>query len=132
MTTESSTVREAADGDVVDVLRILDAAMLAIDYGTVATAIDRGDALVATDDERVVGAVVLSSREDGAHVEAIAVQRERRDRGIGRRLIDAASDRNDRLTADFRGEIEPFWASLGFSIEHRANRLRGERGTSTS
>lgn len=132
MTTENDPVREATDEDVVDVLRILDAAMLAIDHDTVATAIDRGDVLVATDDGRVVGAVVMSSGENGAHVEAIAVRRERRDRGIGRQLVAAASDRNDRLTADFRREIEPFWESLGFSIERRANRLWGERGTEPS
>lgn len=132
MTTENGTVREATDEDVLDVLRILDAAMLAIDHDTVTTAIDRGDVLVATDDGSVVGVVVTSPRDGGAHVEAIAVRRERRSRGIGRQLMDAATDRNDRLTADFRPEIEPFWASLGFSIERRSNRLWGEHRTDAS
>jgi GNAT superfamily N-acetyltransferase len=128
---ENCTVREAAEDELLAVVRLLDAGMLAIDRATVATAIGRGDVLVAVDGRRVVGAAVLSPRETGAHVEAIAVQRERRDRGIGRQLIEAACERHAQVTADFRAELEPFWASLGFAVERRGTRLWGERGTET-
>jgi ribosomal protein S18 acetylase RimI-like enzyme len=135
VTGRSIVVCEASENAVVDVLRLLDGAMLAIDSETVAEAVDREDVLVAVDedDARLVGAVVLSPHEgdEGAHVEAIAVQRERRNRGIGRRLVDAAADRNERLTADFRRELEPFWHSLGFTVEDRATRRWGQRDTSS-
>jgi GNAT superfamily N-acetyltransferase len=126
------TVRNASADDVVDVLRLVDAALLAIDHDAVATAIERDDALVAVDDETVVGALVLAPQERGAHVEAIAVHRDRRGQGIGRQLVDAAAERNSRLTADFRPEVEPFWHSLGFRVERRGDRLWGERRTDTS
>lgn len=131
MKAENCTVREAAEDELLDVLRLLDAAMLAIDHDTVADAIGHGDVLVAVDGRRVVGAAVLSPQETGAHVEAIAVQRERRDRGIGRQLVEAACERHARVTADFRRELEPFWESLGFAIERRGTRLWGERGSET-
>lgn len=126
-------IREAEKGAVVDVLRLLDAAMLAVDYETVAVAVERDNVLVAVDkgNARIVGAVVLSPHESakGVHVEAIAVQRSRRDRGIGRQLIAAADARAERLTADFRRELDPFWRSLGFAITDRATRHWGERET---
>lgn len=130
---ESIAIREADKGAVVDVLRLLDAAMLAVGYETVAAAVECGNVLVAVDeaDARIVGAVVLSPHESakGVHVEAIAVQRSRRHRGIGRRLIDTAGARTERLTADFRRELDPFWRSLGFAITDRATRRWGERET---
>ena len=126
------TIRDATADDVVDVLRLVDAALLAIDHDAVVTAIDREDALVAVDDGTVVGALVLEPRQQGAHVEAIAVHRDRRGQGIGRQLVDAAAERNSRLTADFRPEVEPFWCSLGFRVERRDDRLWGERSTNTS
>lgn len=122
-------VREATDEDVVDIHRLTDAALLAIDHETVVAAIDRDDALVATAEGRVVGTVVLSPQERGAHVDAIAVHRRRRGQGIGRALIRNAADRHGRLTADFRPEVEPFWRSLDFSIERRDGRLWGEYRT---
>ncbi|WP_368410929.1 GNAT family N-acetyltransferase [Halomarina pelagica] len=124
-------VRTARPDDHLAVRRVLDAALLEV--GDVATAIDRGEVLVAveagrecraTETERVLGALVL----DGDRVEAVAVRRRRRGRGIGTALVEAASERRGRLTADFRAEVRPFYETLGFAVEERDGRLWGVRG----
>ena len=71
---------------------------------------------------RVVGTLVL----DGDHVDAVAVRRARRGRGIGTALVEAAVDRRGRLTADFDSCVRPFYESLGFEVERREGRLWGE------
>lgn len=137
-------VREATPDDTLGVRRVLDAAFL--EFDAVDERLQRGDVLVAVVDgpaggttggvgpsgppddsddrptERVVGVLVL----DGHHVEAIGVNRSRRGRGIGTRLVERALERHDRLTADFRSEVRPFWESLGFVVEERDDRLWGE------
>lgn len=82
--------------------------------------------------DRVVGALVLDAperegvaprpeevRPDTRHVDAIAVARRRRERGVGRALVEAAVERVgcDRLTAEFRPEVAPFYEALGFRID---------------
>jgi len=118
-------VREARPDERVAVRRVVDAAML--EPGDVMGAIDRGDALVAVAGGRVVGALVLESRDDGAHVAAVAVSRARRGQGIGTALVAAAAERTARLTAAFDPNVRPFYESLGFDIEPGGDgRLWGE------
>ncbi|ELY79667.1 GNAT family N-acetyltransferase [Natrinema gari] len=123
-------VRTATADDVLEVRRILDAAML--EPGDVERRIDDGDVFVAGDrrggtepaaesngSERVLGTAVLEplESEPGAHVGAIGVRRRHRGRGIGSALIDRALEREKRLTARFDDGVRPFYERLGFSIE---------------
>ena len=127
--TDAVAVREARPDERVAVRRVVDAAML--EPGDVAGAIERGDALVAVDSGTVVGALLLGPREDGAHVDAAAVRRARRGRGIGTALVEFAAERADRLTAHFDPDVRPFYEALGFEIEpvgEGEDRLRGTRG----
>ena len=72
----------------------------------------------STGGERILGAIVLESRdEEGAHVSAIGVRRRHRADGIGRALIERALEREGRLTARFDDGVRPFNERLGFSIE---------------
>jgi sulfur carrier protein ThiS/predicted N-acetyltransferase YhbS len=122
-TTEDRTaVRPAAPDDHLDVMRIVDGAALAADADAIRERIERGEALVATVDGSVVGALV----RDGGRVTAVAVRRRWRDRGIGRALVVAALDDCGRLVAAFDSGVRPFYASLGFEIERGDDgRLRG-------
>lgn len=116
-------VRTARSEDALAVRRILDAAML--EPGDVETRIGDRDVLVAGDrrggpdgtDERLLGALVLEPRERGAHVAAVGVRRRHRGRGIGRRLVERALERERRLTACFDEGVDPFYERLGFEIE---------------
>ena len=127
-------VRPATDEDLVAVMRLLDAAVLEADASVVRERIDDDSdtVFVADSDSRVVGALVL----DGSHIDAVAVQKERRGRGIGTDLVAAAAAHVDGdLTADFDAQVRPFYASLGFEIaptetDDARGRLRGRlRGT---
>jgi GNAT superfamily N-acetyltransferase len=117
-------VREARPDDRLAVRRVLDGALLAVD--DVPARIEAGDVLVAVEDDRVIGACVLVAPADAgpdwvgqigadAHVEAIAVRRRRRGAGIGRALIESASDRG-RLSAAFEPDVRSFYDDLGFEI----------------
>lgn len=127
-------VRPATEADLVAVMRLLDAAVLEADASVVSDRIDDDAVLVALADSRIVGTLVL----DDSHVDAIAVQQERRGRGIGTELVEAAAASVDgALTAEFDDTVRPFYASLGFDIETKAGeqsesdrlsgRLRGTR-----
>lgn len=131
-------VREATDADELGVRRVLDAAMLETD--AVSDAVDRGDALVAAAAEQVIGAVVLVpvadvdyptaiAGETGVHVDAIAVTRRRRGRGIGRGLLQRAIARTTRLTAAFDDDVREFYDALAFDVvaEDEDGRLWAER-----
>ncbi|ELZ50840.1 GCN5-related N-acetyltransferase [Halorubrum coriense DSM 10284] len=119
------TVELATPADRLDVLRILDAAMLETDADVVDDRIDAGDVLVArsTRTGGVVGALV-AVRPDPArlHVDAVAVRRARRGRGIGSALVAAAVDRGasdpavDAVTAAFDAELTAFYEALGLSV----------------
>jgi len=124
------TVRPATADDVTGILGVLDAAALETGAGRVRASVDRGDAFVAVRAEReasdaggtVLGAIALvgpsgARGADTAHVDAVAVRRRRRGRGIGRALVAAATERYDRLTAEFDPKVRPFYESLGFDIE---------------
>ena len=116
-------VRVAGADDHLAVMRVLDGAMLAADAAEVRRHIDAGDALVAVDEGRVLGAVVLRPREDGAVVDSVAVRRARRGQGIGTALVEAASERYGRLTAECDERVRPFYVSMGFEVE----RVSGDR-----
>lgn len=112
-------VRRARPDETLAVRRLLDAAVL--EPGDVERRVEDGDVLVAAedagDDATILGAIVLEPRDRGAHVAAIAVRKRRRDRGIGRTLVEAALEREGRLTARFDDRVRPFYESLEFSIE---------------
>lgn len=114
-------VRTAAHPEFVPVMRILEGALLEVDAGTLETRIAAGEVLVAVIDESVLGALVL----DGSYIEAVAVRRSHRNRGVGTSLVAAAADRAGTLIADFDPHVRPFYESLGFDVEERDGRLRG-------
>lgn len=133
-------VREANVTELTDVLNVLDGSALATDREAVNTALARGDTLVAvtveghngstaagdsSDSERILGALVL----DGEEITAIAVRRRRRNQGIGTALVEAASQRRDRLIAAFDPGVRAFWDALGFDISRipESDRYRGVR-----
>jgi len=136
----SVAVREATPDDELGVRRVLDAAMLEV-RGDLADRIDAGDVLVAGEpqgapgdrateprdaDGPVVGALVAVPVESGARVDAVAVRRARRARGIGTALVRAAAERHSRLVAEFDPAVRPFYESLGFEVSPAADgRLRG-------
>ncbi|WP_265109421.1 GNAT family N-acetyltransferase [Halosolutus halophilus] len=120
-------VRTATLDDVLEIRRILDAAML--EPGDVESRTAAGDVLVAgdrrggtdgndrDDAERILGTLVLEPLDRGSHVAAIGVRRRHRGRGIGRALIERALEREGRLTARFDDGVRPFYETLGFAIE---------------
>ncbi|MGM0684152.1 MAG: GNAT family N-acetyltransferase [Halobacteriota archaeon] len=144
---EGFAVESATPDDRIDVLRVLDAAMLETDAETVDAAIDAGDALVARfkRTNAVVGALVATRPEPSRlHVDAVAVRRSRRGRGIGSALVAAAVRRAERdaavdaVTAAFDRSLEAFYTDLGFDLDRdgderdgddqrKTDRLRGRR-----
>lgn len=128
-------VREAQPADRIGVRRVLDAAMLEVDE--LPGRIESGDVLVAVETDSVLGAVVLVPPEKAppwvvetgvdVHVDAIAVRRRRRSEGIGRALVERASERG-ALSAAFQADVRPFYEDLGFEImdgKTADGRLRG-------
>jgi sulfur carrier protein ThiS len=117
------SVRPAHPDDHLDVMRIVDGAMLSADATTIRDRIDDGAVLVATVDAgSPVGALV----HDGDRVTAVATRRRYRDRGVGTALVMAALERRDRLVAEFDPDVRPFYESLGFDVEAvEDGRLRG-------
>ena len=118
-----NAVRHGHEGDLLAVLRVLEGAMLEVGANQVRRRTESEEVLVATVDNRVVGALV----RDGDHVEAIAVHPQRRGTGVGRALIEAALDETGHLSAEFREDVRPFYESLGFDIDVGEERLWGER-----
>ena len=115
----------ATPDDRLDILRILDAAMLETDAATVDDRIAAEDVLVArsTRTGGVVGALVAVRPEpDRLHVDAVAVRRARRGRGIGSALVAAVVDRGasdpaiEAVTAEFDAELRDLYEALGFSV----------------
>jgi GNAT superfamily N-acetyltransferase len=118
-------IEPATPDDRLDVLRILDAAMLETDADAVDDRIAAGDALVArsTRTGGVVGALVaVRPDSDRLHVDAVAVRRARRGRGIGSALVAAAVDRGESdsavetVSATFDADLRAFYEGLGFTI----------------
>lgn len=118
-------IEPADPDDRLDVLRVLDAAMLETEAETVDAAIDADDALVARFERTgaVVGALVATRPEPGRlHVDAVAVRRARRGRGVGSALVAAAVRRAERdaeasaVTAAFEAGLRDFYEGLGFAV----------------
>ena len=118
-------VGAAEPDDRLDVLRVLDAAMLSIDVDALDDRIDAGDVVVARAERTgsVVGALVATRPEPTRrHVSAVAVRRERRGRGIGSALVAAALERAegdprvDRMSAAFDADLTGFYTALGFDL----------------
>ncbi|WP_244629355.1 GNAT family N-acetyltransferase [Halorubrum sp. PV6] len=134
-------IEPATPEDRLDSLRVLNAAMLETDSAQVAERIDAGDALVARFKKTgaVVGALVATRPEPSRyHVDAVAVRRARRGRGIGSALVAAAVERAEReeavavVTAAFDAKLRGFYTDLGFAVvpdteTQGAGRLRGRR-----
>ena len=122
-----TAVREATVADLPDVLNVVDGAALRVDVDDLRERVASGDVLVAVEEGRVLGTLVL----DGDRIAAVAVRRGRRDQGIGTALVDAAAERRDRLVAEFDARVRPFWESLGFEVEPAGEpeRYRGVRHT---
>jgi GNAT superfamily N-acetyltransferase len=116
-------VREAQPSDRIDVRRVLDAAMLAVE--DLPERIETGDVLVAVENDSLLGACVLVPHAEApawvieagvdVHVDAIAVRRRRRGEGIARALIDR-SRRRGSLSAAFEADVRPFYDDLGFEM----------------
>ena len=138
------TVEPATPDDRLDVLRILDAAMLETDAATVEDRTAAGDVLVARSARTggVVGALVaVRPDSDRLHVDAVAVRRARRGGGIGSALVAAAVRRGACdpavavVTAAFDADLRAFYEGLGFAVrpagaprdsaDERSDRLEG-------
>lgn len=55
-----------------------------------------GNYIVLKEQENVLGAMCLESRDDGVHIETIAIKNELHRKGLGKRLIDYAVDRTKK------------------------------------
>jgi GNAT superfamily N-acetyltransferase len=134
------TVRPATSDEFVPVVRVLDAGLLDYDTDRLRRRLASGAVLVATVDDRVVGALVLGPRPDWLrrvddeavagppnestddadeprHVVAVAVTPSRRGQGVGTTLVAAARGRaTGPLTADFPARVRPFYESLDCTV----------------
>jgi GNAT superfamily N-acetyltransferase len=117
------TVREARSDEHAAVMNVLDGAMLDVDAGRMVS--DTTTTLIAVEDDRVLGALVL----DGEEIAAVAVRRSRRGQGVGTALVEAAAARRERLVAEFGDRERPFYEPLGFEVgpADEDGRLRGVR-----
>ena len=110
--------------DWIGVMNVLDGALLDVDANEVRERIVADAVFVAqaSGSERVRGALVLAEADDQEsgseiEIEAIAVRRRYRDRGIGSTLIDRARRETNRvLVAAFDERVRPFYAALGFRV----------------
>ncbi|WP_254425848.1 GNAT family N-acetyltransferase [Haloprofundus sp. MHR1] len=119
----TATIRVADGDELVDVMRVLDGAVLELDAETVEAGLGTDSVLVAERGGHVVGALV----RDDDHVEAVAVRRQHRAEGIGGALVRDALSRTGHLTAEFDPRVREFYESLGFEIRERNGRLWGEK-----
>ncbi|MFW6320571.1 MAG: GNAT family N-acetyltransferase [Halohasta sp.] len=133
------SIRRGRPDDLVGVMRLFDGALLDTDPDRIRNLLtgSRGSLLVAGED-RPVGAIALVTEQEAVdglpwpesvYISAIAVRPERRGRGVGRALIEAAADwaAPRPLSATFDERVRPFYTACGFEIEKRAGRLWGRR-----
>jgi len=115
-------VRPAAPDEAVAVVGLLERALLEVDPDEVREQVEHGDVLVAAADGRpLAGALVL----DRERIDSVAVRPARRDEGVGTALVRAAARERERLVAEFRPAVAPFYEALGFAVERRGERCRG-------
>ncbi|MCG1005653.1 GNAT family N-acetyltransferase [Halorubrum lacusprofundi] len=133
---EDIAIETASPDDRLDILRVLDAAMLETDTEVVDTAIDASEALVARfkRTNAVVGALVAMRPEPGGlHIDAVAVRRARRGRGIGSALVAEAVRRAERdakvavVTAEFDPKLKGFYTDLGFAVDSERDEVETDR-----
>lgn len=110
-------VRPATIDECVTVRSILEAALLEVESGL----LRRSSVLVAAEEERILGALVLR----GSEIEAIAVRPGRRGQGVGSLLINEAAARRPYLSAGFDPSVLPFYVALGFKVVREGERCRG-------
>lgn len=146
---EGVSIRRATTADRLDILRVLDGAMLEVDTAVLDDRIPAGTVLVALAerggdrDPVVAGALVTSpvspsdpvDSADGTavRIEAVAVRQSRRGRGIGSALVeravaDAAAAGYDRLVAEYDVTLRSFYDDLGFHVTETmadGERVRG-------
>ena len=140
------SLRRAGPNDRLAIVRLFDAGLLETDADRLRRQLDAtaGFVLLGTIEERPVGAIAVdlasgdNSEEvdtaEPARITAIAVRRRRRDRGIGRQLVDAAAEQvaPRPLAATFDERVRPFYRACGFEIEPHEGRLRGCRQPTTA
>ncbi|MFB6113154.1 MAG: ubiquitin-like small modifier protein 2 [Halodesulfurarchaeum sp.] len=122
----SVSLRKATLEDHIGIMNVLDGANLAVDPMIGTDRIESGHVLIA-ESSLPVGVLLASPRSIGMHVEAIAVRRARRGRGIGTRLLDRAYDHWGFLTATFDSDIRSFYRNAGFAIHPNEDRCFGIR-----
>ena len=119
------SIEPATPADRLDIVRVLDAAMLQTDVSALAERI-AADAVICARFERtgaVVGAVIVTRpATDTAHIDALAVRRARRGNGIGSalvaRAVAAASGDSAvrRVTVGFDDPLTSLYTDCGFDI----------------
>jgi sulfur carrier protein ThiS/predicted N-acetyltransferase YhbS len=119
------SIEPATPADRLDIVRVLDAAMLQTDVSALAERI-AVDAVICARFERtgaVVGAVVVTRpATDTAHIDALAVRRARRGNGIGSALVDcavaaaSADPAVGRVTVGFDDALTSLYTDCGFDI----------------
>ncbi len=152
---EEVRVRPASDDDTVDIVRLLDAALLTNDPHTLEKRIDSHDVFVAvraadaadfvnrqipatqaSESDRSGGAklgvVVLVRGDEALHIDSITTRRSSRGRGIATGLICRSATRArtlgyEWLTATFRPPLREFYETRRFTISQRDGRLHGHR-----
>ena len=134
MTDVSSVVRVASPDEALAIRRILDAAML--EFAPLPARIAAGDVFVAvrasnggsngetTTVGGVLGALVVTWSADVASIDALAVRRVHRGRGIGTDLVAAAVDHAHEqgaaeIRARFDASLESFYRAREFEIVER-------------
>lgn len=115
-----TSVRPAGVGDLSTVRSICNAAMLELDD----TVLRRGLVLIAVEDDRILGTLVL----DGSTIHAVAVRPGRRGQGIGTALVAEAARCRSALSASFDPAVRPFYESLGFDVACSDGRCVGRLG----
>lgn len=71
-----------------------------------------GLTLIAIDDSRILGSLILNGNE----ILAVAVRPNRRNQGIGSSLVSTARLYRPRLIAVFDPTVRPFYEAIGFEI----------------
>jgi len=119
------SIEPATPADRLDIVRVLDAAMLQTDVSALAERI-AADAVICARFERtgaVVGAVIMTRpATDTAHIDALAVRRARRGNGIGSALVvravaaASADPVVGRVTVGFDDALTSLYTDCGFDI----------------
>ena len=111
MRTGTVAVRLARPGEVGAVIDLLDRAMLQFDRSELPERIRHGSVVVITDGEKIHGTAVLG----GHHIEAIAIAKAWRGKGLGRAIIEAIQRRTEVITASCHPQALGFYRALGFT-----------------